>query len=151
MSDENTKEIKILIVDDEEDMLIAVKTLLSKYHYNIYTAKNGKEALSILEKQDIDCVLSDIKMPLMDGISLIKNVRQNNNHVPFIFFTGFGSDESMKEALKYGAFDFIQKPLFDDLESIVKKGVESNFKRNNDQFLENELFSEYHKLLNDKP
>lgn len=139
---------KILIVDDEEGILMTLSHLLQTYFSDIHTAQNGKEALTIIEKEkDLACVLSDIKMPVMNGIELIKNVRKANNNIPFIFFTGFGTDQLMMEALKYGAFDFVAKPNFDQLETIIKNAIESNFQSKDSNEADDSFMTDYQKLL----
>lgn len=113
----------LLIVDDEVELLEILKQTLETCAENIFIAENGVEALAILKSTPIDCVVSDINMPVMDGIELIKMVRQENNPVPFIFFTGNGNERYMEDAARYGAFDFIDKPYFKDLREVVKKGL----------------------------
>ncbi len=114
------KDLHLLIVDDEKHILEILSLLLSKHFTKITTAMNGKEGLEkITQHSDIKCVLSDIRMPIMDGISFIKEVRAKGNDVPFIFFTGHGTDPLMIEATKYGAFDFISKPNFKSLEQVI--------------------------------
>lgn len=142
---------KILIVDDEEHIINVLKLILKSYFKNILTAQNGAEALNIINKEkNISCVLSDINMPIMDGISLIKNVRKTKNDVPFIFFTAYGNEQLMLEAIKYGAFDFVDKPYFDNLEKIVKKAVESNFSKEDKEQQKDDFITNYQKLLNEK-
>lgn len=138
----------LLIVDDEEMILERVEILLEDIADNIYTATNGKEALDVLANQSIDCILCDINMPVMNGIELIKQVRADNNETPFIFYTGHGSREHMLEVIKYGAFDFLNKPALDNLEDIVSRGlsvgVGASVVTNDDDYV-----SEYHKLLDE--
>lgn len=74
----------LLIIDDEELLLQNMKFLLSHYVQNIFTANNGKEALKILQNEDIHCAICDITMPVMGGVELIKEVRAQGNDIPFI-------------------------------------------------------------------
>ena len=134
---------KILIVDDEKHIRESLAMLLKRYYDEIVTAANGMEGLRALAEGGVSCVLSDINMPVMDGITFIKKAREGKNNVPFIFFTGYGNEKFMLDALTYGAFDFIDKPNFDNLEEIVKRGVESGYVH----ALGGELLSEYEKLL----
>jgi YesN/AraC family two-component response regulator len=145
------KNNKILIVDDEVLILDKVSKLLSFSFDNILTAENGKQALEIINlNDDLCCVVTDINMPVMDGIELIKLVRENNNNIPIIVFTSHGDDELMKQAIKYGVFDFIDKPLFLNLSESISRGVEEGFKISNGApvLSEDKAFSEYQKLLN---
>lgn len=135
----------LLIVDDEPLIQKNLKITLEDYASEIYTASNGLEALELIKKHTIHCVICDINMPKMSGVEVIKVLRQENNDVPVIFYTGHGNVELMKEAARYGAFDFLDKPNLDGLEEVVKRGLEKGFQRENvsvDQFE-----SEYSKLL----
>ena len=110
---------KILIVDDEVHIVNFLYLTLESTISKVFKAYNGKEALEVFkENRDISVILSDIRMPEMDGLELIKNVRELDQEIPFIFFTGFGFEKYVDEALKYNAYDFINKP---DLENVVEK------------------------------
>ncbi len=106
---------KILVVDDEVELVNSVKVLLQADDRDILTSFDGTTAMEIIRNENIDCVVSDIYMPNMDGMMLIKEIRVINNTVPVIFFTGFGNPKLLKEALGFGAYDFIEKPNLDDL------------------------------------
>jgi len=114
---------KILIVDDEVYITTIVSELLEDKVDHILTAKNGQEALDLILKEAPDCILSDITMPVMDGITLIKECRSRNITTPFIFYTAHGTEKLMVEALAYGAFDFIDKPELTNLDKIVIAGI----------------------------
>ena len=118
------KEGHILIVDDEKEILKHLKRYFCNFAEKVFTAEDGQEALDILLREDVHCVVSDIKMPRMSGIELIKEVRKKDMKIPFIFLTGHGSDSLMKEAINYAAFDFIDKPLdIDQLIASTKRGL----------------------------
>ncbi|HLE10525.1 MAG: hypothetical protein A2504_14325 [Bdellovibrionales bacterium RIFOXYD12_FULL_39_22] len=115
---------KILIVDDEEHIVNFLALTLEDSISEIIKAYNGREALELVAKHpDLVCILSDIKMPVMDGLELIREVRKTNKKIPFIFFSGFGSEKYMAEALKYGAYDFINKPDLENAEEVVLRAV----------------------------
>jgi YesN/AraC family two-component response regulator len=138
----------ILIVDDEVHIVEILKTMLSPIVDEVFTAYNGKDGLDIVKKHpEIDVILSDIKMPIMDGISFIKNVRELKIDKPFVFFTGYGSEQYMMDALKYGAFDFLNKPHFESLEEIVLKALDHarNITKTSED--ENETVTAYKKLM----
>ena len=119
---------KVLIVDDEPLITAKAKELLEELDLHIFVAEDGQQGLDVLDQNpDIDCVVSDIKMPVMDGIEFIKNVRSRDNDVPFIFYTGHGDDKLIMEAVKYGAFDFVGKPDFSNLIESVSTGLERGF------------------------
>ncbi|MDR1878225.1 MAG: sigma-54 dependent transcriptional regulator [Bacteroidales bacterium] len=102
---------KILIVDDEAVIRSTLREILEYEHYEITEADNARKTLEILEKQDIKVIISDIKMNGMNGIELLEELQNRGNTVPVIVITGHGDVETAVEALKKGAFDFIQKPL----------------------------------------
>jgi YesN/AraC family two-component response regulator len=140
-------EKNLLIIDDEELLLKNLKYLLKKYATNVFTAYNGKDGLELLKKQNIHCVICDISMPGMTGVEVIRAVREDGNEVPFIFYTAHGNHELMKEAAKYGAFDFLTKPVFEDLESVVSRGLSEGFDRASGTKVD--PVNEYQKILDE--
>ena len=115
----------ILIVDDEKDIVNALKIYLSDPDYKIYEAFNGKQALDIIEKEDIHLVLMDIMMPVMDGITALNKIRESS-FVPIILLTAKGEDTDKVLGLTVGADDYITKP-FNPLE--VTARVKSQLRR----------------------
>ncbi len=115
----------ILIVDDEKDIVNALKIYLSDPDYKIYEAFNGKQALDIIEKEDIHLVLMDIMMPVMDGITALNKIRENS-FVPIILLTAKSEDTDKVLGLTVGADDYITKP-FNPLE--VTARVKSQLRR----------------------
>jgi len=101
----------ILIVDDEEISLYSLKSNLRQQGYTVICASNGQEALSLLENQTVDLVISDLVMPEMDGIQLIHMIKERHPTLPFIVFTARGSIESAVSAIKEGALDYLEKPF----------------------------------------
>jgi len=139
----------LLLVDDETLLLERLELWLGDLADKVYTAENGLQALDVLEKNQIHCVVCDINMPKMNGVEVIKKVRELNNPVPIIFYTGHGNDELMLEVSKYGAFDFLNKPDMDGLEEVVTLGLKAGMKGPDDQNgSEEDNLSEYQKLLN---
>jgi len=117
----------ILIVDDEADILSMLQFAFSTEKFKVTTASNGKDALKIFRNGNFDLVLTDIKMPVMDGLELLRCLKEAKPNVEVIVLTGYASLENAIEALKDGgAFDFIQKPLDDinHLIIIVKRALE---------------------------
>ncbi len=112
-------EKNLLIVDDEIELREGLAELLSDAKARIYTAANGLAALRIMEDVHIDCVVTDVKMPVMDGIKLIQAARSKGLESEFIFFTGHGSDELRALVKSYGAHDLFTKPEFSSLEKAV--------------------------------
>lgn len=118
------EKIKILVVEDEEDLLRSLESDLEEIGFQVYTATNGLEALDLVKKIDIDLILSDLNMPQMSGVQMLQQLRTNRFHSPFIVHSGFGSRDEMVELLKLGAYDFLSKPTsFEDLKKVLLKAA----------------------------
>ena len=115
----------ILIVDDEKDIVRALKIYLSSEQYTTFAAYTGKEALEILEREEIQLVLMDIMMPEMDGISALSILRETSN-VPVILLTAKSEDADKIMGLNIGADDYITKP-FNPVELLAR--VRSQLRR----------------------
>lgn len=106
---------KVLVIDDERPILKMLDLYLSSEGYEVLTADNGEKALEIFEKQHPKLVLTDIKMPGMDGIEVLRKIKEMDSQVEVIVITGHGDMDTAINALKYGASDFIAKPLRDEV------------------------------------
>ena len=102
---------KILIVDDEKDLCTILSDALSRDHYRVVTAFNGKTALQLAKKEKPDLILLDIKMPGMDGIEVLRKIKKMKKEIVVIMFTGYGTLETAREAMKLGAYDYVTKPV----------------------------------------
>jgi DNA-binding NtrC family response regulator len=103
---------KILIVDDEPDMLKLLSMILrEKTSYEITTTNNPMEAVELAKQGGFDLVISDLKMPGLDGMEIIDAVKKIDEDIPVIIITAFASVESASEAIQKGGFDFITKPF----------------------------------------
>lgn len=100
----------ILLVDDERSIRSTLREILEYENYTIDEAKDGEEAVALLEKNDYDVVLCDIKMPKMDGMEVLAKAKEMGKEAQFIMVSAHGSIETAVEATKKGAYDFIQKP-----------------------------------------
>lgn len=115
----------ILIVDDEEIARTNMKHVLKKDGYGCHCANNGLEALEVLAKEDIDLVITDLKMERMDGIELLQKINRVSPEIPVIMVTGFATVSSAVEALKKGAAHYLGKPVnLDELRKTVKEVLE---------------------------
>ncbi len=110
---------KILLIDDEEDIVRVLSMSLKSDGYEVVSALSGKEGLDVFNKESPDIVLTDIKMPGMDGLEVLKEVKNINPETEVIIITGHGDIDSAIEALQYGASDFINKPVRDEALSIA--------------------------------
>lgn len=107
----NTDNEKILIVEDEEHLLKSLEVFLkNETKYQILNASNGKEALKVLDKHNIDLILTDLKMPEMDGIELLKYVQNKKLDIPVIVMTAYKSLETAIETIRLGGYDYMVKP-----------------------------------------
>ncbi len=116
---------RILVVDDEKSMREILEIFLGNEGYSVSVAANGELAVEALKKDIFDLVISDMKMPRMGGLELLKNVKENSPDTVFVIMTAFGTTESAVEAMKLGAYDYIQKPFhMDDIRLVVKNALE---------------------------
>ncbi len=114
----------ILIVDDEKNIREGLGTSLEMDGYKIFLAENGKEGLSVVNRQEIDLVITDLKMPALSGGDMLKKITSTNPNIPVIILTGHGSIETAVEAMRNGAFDFLTKPVnLDRLSLLVKRAL----------------------------
>ena len=123
------EKMKILLVDDEERFLETTQKLLVRKGYKILTAGSGTEALQILASQTIHVVILDVKMPGMDGLEVLKQIKMLHPLVEVIMLTGHGTVESAVDGMKSGATDFLVKPT--DVEILIQKAEEAFEKRKN--------------------
>lgn len=123
MIDKN--QISILIVDDEEDIRDVLEIALKDIGYTVFLAENGKKAFELFKLKRPDIVITDIKMPVMDGIELLRRVKRENPTTEVLMITGHGDMHLTIRSLKYEAMDFITKPVnVDILEIAIEKAIE---------------------------
>lgn len=115
----------ILHVDDEQNLREGAKRILARMGHNVLQATNGEEALKLLPAREVDIVLLDLKMPGMDGMEVLKQIRASYPHILVIIATGFATIETAIEAMKLGAYDFMTKPFRpDQLRLITGRAME---------------------------
>jgi DNA-binding NtrC family response regulator len=117
---------KILVVDDDEYIRESISETLKRKGYEVIGAENGKTALELFQRDYYDMVISDMKMPGMSGMELLDKIKLHDPDVPFLIITAYGAIESAVEAIKKGAFDFIQKTpgLLEELELHVERNIQ---------------------------
>ena len=114
----------VLVVEDEPDTLRGLKRTLGREGYRVEGARDGLEAMKMLTSEDFNVVVSDLKMPVMGGMELLRAVKRNGDHTVFVMITGYGTPEVAAEARKLGASDFIAKPFaVPDLLAAIERGI----------------------------
>jgi DNA-binding NtrC family response regulator len=115
----------ILVVDDEKNYLVVLSALLAEEGFRVSTADNGFAALELLSREQVSLIISDLKMPRMDGLALFRCIRKDIGEIPFIIMTAFATVETALEAMKAGAFDYLMKPFKnDELLLTVRKALD---------------------------
>jgi len=116
----------ILVVDDQESMREFLEIMLTKEGYRVATARHGEQACEILDNETFDLVISDIRMKNIDGIGVLKKVKDVNPDATVILISAFATAETAVEAMKEGAYDYIPKPFkVNDLKRVVKDALKS--------------------------
>ncbi|NOX96740.1 MAG: sigma-54-dependent Fis family transcriptional regulator [Nitrospirae bacterium] len=148
------KSSRILIVEDkgfEKEMLCRS---LARENYQITSARDGKEALSLFRQDNYDVVLSDLKMPGMDGIALLQALIEMDSEVTIILMTAYGSVKSAVQAMKLGAFDYLTKPFdSEELKVTIKRALDYRRLRQENKGLHSELEDRYsfHNIVGKSP
>ena len=118
-------DVNILVIDDEKGIRDLLAYELSAQGYTVGTAKDGQEGIEMVRQGNFQLVISDIKMPRMDGICALEEIKKINPEIEVIMATGFGTIETAVASLKRGAYDFIQKPFnVDEILSVIDKALE---------------------------
>jgi len=119
-------ENRILIVDDDQSLREFLEILFAKEGYRISSAGTGQEALHVLDREEVSLVLSDVRMPGMDGVTLLKEIKGRHPDIPVILITAFASLDSAVAAMKEGAWDYLTKPFqIDEIREVVQQAIES--------------------------
>jgi two-component system, NtrC family, response regulator PilR len=135
---------RILVVDDEESIREFLEIMLKKENYDVTTAEDGAQALDVLKKRSFDLVISDLQMPNMTGMELLRQVRDTAPTTLFMMITAFGTTESAVEAMKMGAYDYLTKPFkIDEVRIIVGNALRSQALEVENRSLKKELVREY--------
>src|SRR3989304_3125937 len=117
---------KILVVDDELNMRLVLSAMLKKEGFEVTAVSDGLKALKILKEEDCAAVITDLKMPNLDGMGLLSYVVQAYPLMPVIVITAHGTIATAVDALKQGAFDFITKPFEqEELKNVIHKAVKT--------------------------
>ncbi len=127
---------KILVAEDDLNLRIVTQRELERLGHEVQTAANGEDALRLLEDGAVDVLLCDIQMPRMDGMELLRRLRERANPPEVIMLTGYGTLETAIEAMKLGAYDYLTKPyLLSELDALVRQALEKRHLRVDNQRL----------------
>jgi DNA-binding NtrC family response regulator len=119
-----TSKESVLVVDDEAGPRESLRMIL-KSHYEVHTASDGQEALSLIQNKDFNVVTLDLNMPGLSGIDVLKEIRKLEPDTEVVIITGYGTLTNAQEAMRFGAGDFISKPFnVEDITSIVANSFE---------------------------
>lgn len=120
----------VLVVDDEDIIRDIISEHLGTINVDVLEAKNGEMALDCIRNHDVDLVISDIMMPKLNGVEFLKRFRDEGFNFPFIFITGHASVDSTVQALRLGAFDYLEKPFnLDDIEILIGKALRVSWQK----------------------
>jgi len=127
---DSSKKVRILVVDDSPDTLEVLKRNLESEGYTVFVAPGAVKAIKIIESSPVDLVITDLKMPEVDGLSLVRHIQENYKNTGVMMITGYPSIEGAVEAVKSGAEEYLSKPFTDEeLSSAVKRSLDKLFLR----------------------
>ena len=130
----------ILVVDDEAKMRRLLEIMLTQMDYEILQAADGMEALEQLTSHAVDLVITDLRMPRLDGIGLLRQLREQHNDIPVIVVTAYGTVESAVDAMKYGASDYIVRPFeMDAVQAAVQRALKLGKVQRENRYLRQEM------------
>jgi two-component system, NtrC family, response regulator AtoC len=135
---------RVLVVDDEENIRLVLRTLLKRHGYEVETAPGGDEALGLVESFGPDVVITDVRMPRMGGMDLLSTLRAKGNDATVIVMSAYGNLDQAIDAIKAGAYDYIQKPFKpDEVVLALRKAEERESLRRENRVLREEIRREH--------
>jgi two-component system response regulator AtoC len=135
---------RVLVADDEENLRLVLRTLLRRHGYEVETAATGEEALSLVDSFGPDVVLTDVRMPKMGGLDLLQTLRAKGNEATVIVMSAYGNMDLAIEAMKAGAYDYVQKPFKpDEVVLTLRKAEERESLRRENRALRDEIRKEH--------
>jgi len=131
---------RILVVEDEQDMLFGLRKILSKQGHNVEIAETGSTGIKKVEESFFDIVITDLKMPGVDGMELLRKAKEAYSDTMVIVITGYGTVESAVEAIKLGAYDYITKPFdAEHIKMVVRKALKQISLKNENKYLKQQI------------
>lgn len=115
---------RVLVVDDEQNSREGLSKILIKEGYEVFTAEDGKKAILVADNNPFDLIITDLRMPDMDGIEVLKNIRGKNKNIGVVIVTAYGEVNSYLTAMNLGAFEYLNKPIhLEELRRVIKKAL----------------------------
>jgi two-component system, NtrC family, response regulator AtoC len=145
---------RVLVVDDEENIRLVLRTLLRKHGYEVEVAEGGEEALALVETFGPDVILTDVRMPKMGGLDLLATLKAKNQTATVIVMSAYGSNDLALEAMKAGAYDYVSKPFKpDEIVLVLRKAEERETLRRENRALKEQIRgeSQYESILAKSP
>lgn len=137
-------QLSILLIEDEKNQRVLLRKLLEKENYKVAEAENGKEAIKLFSQADFDLVLLDQRLPDINGIEVLKNLKESNPIIPVIILTAYANVKDAVDAMKQGAFHYLTKPVeIDELLLVLKKAQENLYLRRENEELRKALKEKY--------
>jgi len=141
------RKVTVLVVDDEELYRRALERILKRVGYEVVTARDASEAMRVVSTQPLDLVLSDVKMPGINGLELVRQIHEFDADLPCIVITGYGSAESSVDALRAGAFWYLEKPFeqghLDVVRRLAEQAIEHGRLKHENRLLQRQLQTRY--------
>ena len=138
------KNYKILFVDDDPQILSMVEQFLSRCGFNVTTASNGQKALDMVRENHFCVVFTDLNMPEISGMELLKQIKAVSSETEVIIVSGYGTIETAIQAMKLGSYDFLQKPInFDRFKILIERIIEKQKLKEENQLIRNRLKERY--------
>jgi DNA-binding NtrC family response regulator len=138
------KDYNILVIDDEAAQRDVLTGYLKKKGYKIFSASSGQEGIEITMNNPVDIILSDFKMPDLNGIEVLEQIKDINPEISFVIVTAYGTVENAVKAMRLGAFDYISKPVdLDELDLMIDRIIEHKNLKSENQLLKTQLQEKY--------
>jgi two-component system response regulator AtoC len=135
---------RVLVVDDEENLRLVLRTLLKRQGYEVETAESGEQALALVDRFGPDVILTDVRMPKMGGLDLLATLQAKGNEATVIVMSAYGNVDLALEAIKAGAYDYVQKPFkHEEIVLTLRKAEERESLRRENRALREEIRKEH--------
>lgn len=143
---------RILVVDDEKNMQHVLKMVFEDMGHDVLLAENGEKALDLLSKEPVDLLVTDLRMPVMDGITLLRTLHEQGQELPAIVMTAHGTVETAVKAMKYGACDYILRPFeIETVELATSRALNLIQAERENRFLRTEIDSGWQEFVGQSP